>query len=151
MSASKVAHRIEHSNVNGKQESLLRNRALQDPNCGQVKDDYTPTDAQSINSNMVGKKVVVTFTVSPSPIASCTLMFCENDPCCNSCSSYLLFGEVELVTNEGVNPLGCYGNECNWQENCTYNEGDLVTVYAKVALNYEGCVFLAVDEHCSMS
>lgn len=76
----------------------------------------------------------------------CTAMACpDSNPCCNSCGSSPKFGNIHLVQSSSDILLGCYGNNCDYQDNCVYKNGDKVLVYGTV--DSFGWT-IVVDEHC---
>jgi len=109
--------------------------------------DFVETTISEI-PNLVGQKVRVTSTLSPSDMAACTQKFCDTtDPCCNSCNSGLFMGNVALYTNDDVTPLGCSGTNCDYMNNCTYGANDNVMVQGTVESDDYGLA-IAVEMHC---
>merc|ERR1712060_749317 len=109
--------------------------------------DFVETTISEI-PNLVGQKVRVTSTLSPSDMAACTQMLCDTtDPCCNSCNSGLFMGDVALYTNDGVKPLECSGTNCDYMDNCTYAVNDNVMVQGIVEISDYG-VAISVEMHC---
>ena len=51
--------------------------------------------------------------------AACTRRGCSpQDPCCNTCSAALVIGQNINLERAGGSPMGCRGNECNWEGQC---------------------------------
>ena len=100
-------------------------------------------EATSISNapSMDGQDITVTAKVSPNPLAACTMMICDDDtdPCCNSCTSGLLIGGMLLDSPD----LVCSGTNCDYIDQCTYSEGDLITVHGTVSGST-----IKVDGHC---
>lgn len=82
---------------------------------------------------MEGQNVVITSKITKSEAVACTAMFCVEDPCCNSCSAGLMAGDIRLVS--GSIEIGCSGTECDWEDTCTYSEGDVAVIYGTVGDN----------------
>jgi len=110
-------------------------RALDGHTCGtHLHDGYELTSVSEIGPSMAGQNVVVISKISISESAGCTIMFCdESDPCCNSCVSSLLMGDIILESSENGPEIGCYGNDCDWWLGCTYNEEDVAVVHGNVS------------------
>jgi len=150
LSCSILASKISHGSVKDRksiEKKNLRERMMEE--CGNERDGYIPVDVSNIGPNTIGKKVMVTSTIKVSELASCTEMFCLTDECCNVCTSGLLIGDIQLVPANVGEFIGCKTNNCDWKE-CTYYDGDMVTVYALVAVDAEN-IFLKVDDHCAMA
>jgi len=102
--------------------------------------DYQVTAISAIGPAMEGQKVTVTSKVAPSVNAACTMMLCsESEPCCNTCTSDLRMGDIVLDAPD----LTCKGTNCDWMDNCTYNQGDVITVYGVVSGSS-----INVENHC---
>lgn len=113
--------------------------------------DFVETTVSEIGPSMVGQKVRVTTTLSPSDMAACTQMFCDTtDPCCNSCNTglYMGRGSIPLYTNDGVTPLDCSGTNCDYLDNCTYGPNDNVMVQGIVEISEYNEIAIAVEMHC---
>ena len=79
-------------------------------------------------------------------MAVCTEMACSTEnSCCNSCGSNPTFDNINLVGGGGVLSLGCGGSNCDYMDNCAYNNGDNVLVYGTV--DRYGWTII-VDQHC---
>lgn len=116
--------------------------------CGELREGYTEVDVGSINADMIGEKVMMTSSVENSMMAACTRMAClEENVCCNSCHADSMFGEVYLI-DSGGNKLGCQGTDCDWEDNCIYSSGDIVTVYGTVGGVGD---LINVDDHCKIA
>jgi len=115
--------------------------------CGkEVKNMYEPTELDSLSSS-TGKSVMVTSTIENDfEYAKCTKMKCDDkNPCCNSCSNNPSFGKYSLISSAAATKMiGCYGSNCDWRDNCTYEDGDRVVIYGVVS--EFGNIF--VDYHC---
>ena len=113
--------------------------------CGDPKDGYkkiTPSEA----ADNAGEKVQITWPVSHAKFAACTKMGCsESNPCCNHCSARFYFDELQAVSSTNGMDFGCYGNECNWEESCTYPDSEVITVYGTIS---EDGLTVVVDDHC---
>lgn len=111
-----------------------------------VLSSYVPISVDGISSSAAGKKVIVSSEIKNSEFARCTRMKCsEQEPCCNSCGSNPSFGDFYLIPSSGKDKVGCHGNNCDWQENCVYNDGDNVLLFGTVDDYGSGII---VDHHC---
>jgi len=116
--------------------------------CSEPRSGYTETSLMSINNQMDGMEVMVTWPIQNSDLAACTTMACpQNDICCNSCTASASFDNVALVSSNGENSVGCEGTECDYEDNCVYSNGDIVTVYGKIKVN-NGQTLIDIDDHC---
>jgi len=127
----------------GQQKPLFKmgdSRKLSDCGSADLFQDYEVTSISNVPS-MDGQKVTVTSEVSPDPLAACTMMLCDEatDPCCNECTSGLLMGGMKLDSPD----LVCSGTNCDFMDQCTYSEGDIITVYGTVSGSS-----IIVDSHC---
>lgn len=118
----------------GQEKSLFNvNSSRKLSNCGasnSMFQEYEETSVSLIPEMDDGTKVMVTSKVNPDPIASCTMMMCTaRDTCCNKCQSGLLMGNILLDSPE----LVCAGTNCDYTDKCTYQQGDVITVYGKVS------------------
>lgn len=116
--------------------------------CGDLREGYTEVDVASIGPDMFDQKVMVTSSVENPMMAACTRMACpEENLCCNSCHANSIFGDVYLV-DSGGQKLGCQGTDCDWEDNCIYSEGDIVTVYGTVGGVGD---IINIDDHCKVA
>jgi len=73
-------------------------------------------------------------------------MACSDElPCCNICDGNPFFNKIALLPTSEEDPLGCYGNDCDWQNNCIYSNNDIITVYGEVKNDGKE---ISVNEHC---
>merc|ERR1712157_712003 len=81
-------------------------------------------------------------------MVACTAMICPsslNDKCCNACSSTPKFDNINLIPSNAHLQMGCSGTNCDYMDNCIYNDGDQVLVYGTI--NSFGWSII-VDQHC---
>ena len=124
---------------------------------------YEIMSLSDISTISIGSNVSVTSTVKNSH-AMCTYMRCyPADACCNTCHSGIFFEytnnnkkkkrkkqkqgnkQMYLVPQDEAAPIGCVGNECDYMNNCVYNDGDVITVYGEIGLNGDS---ILVHDHC---
>jgi len=114
-------------------------RKLSDCESADLFQDYEMTSISNVPS-MDGQNVTVTSKVSPNPLAACTMRLCDDaDLCCNSCTSGLLMEGILLDSPD----LVCAGTNCDYMDNCTYDEGDVITIHGKISGST-----IEVDSHC---
>lgn len=89
--------------------------------------------------------VELTWTATKNPFAACTKIACPDDPadptdqCCNMCSTGMKFvgASANGVTPEvSLSGIGCQGNECNWDQQCDFFDGSLLTVWGRLFESY---------------
>ena len=89
---------------------------------------------------------MVSHTIINDEYPLCTSQMCtEENPCCKNCGSIPKFDNINLVGREGGLVLGCGGTDCNYMDNCIYNNGDNVLVYGTVDSYGWTIIF---DQHC---
>lgn len=143
------------SNVNGRllrisnaQNKELKEATKKTISCGEIHEEYTPiTDIKYINIENANKKVMISYDIKNNKeMAACTAMMCpSNDKCCNACSSTLKFNNINLIPANVHLQMGCSGTNCDYMDNCIYNDGDKVLVYGTI--NSFGWSII-VDQHC---
>lgn len=115
--------------------------------CTTSKDgSYKLTSTSEIGPSMEGEKVVITSKIIPNDdMVVCTLMFCDDsNPCCNTCNT-------NLIADDGINlypggiEIGCSGTNCDWDQQCTYYEGDVAVIHGTVGDNGTA---IYVDDSC---
>jgi len=83
-----------------------------------------------------GKTVTITDSIVEG-LAACTKMLCSPwNPCCNTCNGTQAFkvGGQQIQ----LKGLTCIGNECNWEQNCSFDSGALVQVTGVVEVQTFG-------------
>lgn len=121
--------------------------------CGSIDEkEYIPiTDIKSINIENANQKVMISYDIkNDKEMVACTAMICPsssslNDKCCNTCSSTPKFDNINLIPSNAHLQMGCSGTNCDYMDNCIYNDGDKVLVYGTI--NSFGWSII-VDQHC---
>jgi hypothetical protein len=86
------------------------------PNAGYT--DVTVAELETNRSSWTGQKVRVVAEPNAHG-AACTRRACSQaNPCCNTCSGSLTIGNGIALFDANDQPMGCRGNECNWQDTC---------------------------------
>jgi len=142
------------SNFNGRSlrisnaQNKQRKEAANIISCGEIHEEYKPiTDIKSINIENANQKVMLSYDIkNDKEMAACTAMMCpSDDTCCNACSSTPKFDNINLVPSNAHLQMGCSGTNCDYMDNCVYEDGDKVLVYGTV--NSFGWSII-VDQHC---
>lgn len=125
-----------------------------DIKCGKKHSDYKKIYLKQLKKHE-GELVMVKSRITYSDSVSCTKIGCsEANPCCNNCSRSSInfkkkkFRKVILTPKDKtVEDIGCYGSNCDWEDNCAYSRSKMVIVYGKVTKE-NGSYSIIVDKHC---
>lgn len=137
-----------HKCCSNQQLPKLKNlrRTHQEITCGEILDEYPLTEISDIGDQTVGQKVMISHAITNSDMIACTEMACTNEnPCCNSCGSASKFDDIHLAPVSGDVIISCGGNNCDYMNNCVYDDGDQVLLYGTVG-SYGWTI--VVDQHC---
>jgi len=98
-----------------------------------------------------GKKIFI-YAEPTADHAMCTLMYCgQNNPCCNSCGASMMVkldGQELMLKGTQDLKVGCGGNNCNWQQNCTpFTLGESYYIYGTFTIE-EYTNSLTVENYC---